>query len=407
MKRLTLLIILITSAFMMSTQSLKAQEEGNSIKPYGNLYVFFGYLDAINYSPSEQKERDRDTFYTINDNSNLGFNFRYSRYSGVFELGISDAENDHKVKVRKAYGIYNFGFGELMIGQSWTPYTQWSHEAANYYRSEGFGALYDDLITQLKLTWKYGLYVDIIKPYVPTKTYYKQEPIQIPSSSSDPTITDYNLVEVERELTTGEPLDNIQSLIPKIAIGYEYNENHIVLGAGAAGNAYRIKKTETVEFTKEWIISYLAYAYSQLGFGDYSVNFSGGFSVNPANFGLKIQSQGNSTYQAGAAAAISNISTGKYEIKDTWNAQAYIEFGWVFLDNYTMHAGYGFSATDYPVDNTDRDYAMEYYLNVKVNVGNLIALTPSVSYRDYMKDMAGMKEGYDIYGGVLATVSFY
>jgi hypothetical protein len=50
---------------------------------------------------------------------------------------------------------------------------------------------------------------------------------------------------------------------------------------------------------------------------------------------------------------------------------------------------------------------MEYYANLKMNIGGLVALTPSVSYRDYKQDMFGKDEGYDLYAGILATVSFY
>jgi hypothetical protein len=382
-----------------------AKAEGNSIKPYGNLYVFFGYNESLRYTSGEEKEKDRDTYYTINDNSNLGFNFTYSRYKGVFELGVSDMENDWDVKLRKAYGIFNFGFGELMIGQSWTPYTRWSHESGNYYRSEGFGALYDNLATQAKITMKFGLYLDIIKPYVATVTYYDN--VDVDNPTSDPAFDEYNLVKVEREITTKQPLENIQSLFPKVALGYEYKSGRFEVGAGLAGNIYKIKETDDVEFNKKWIVSYMAYLYAGIGSGDFGLNISAGYAVNPTNFGLSVQSAGNSSYSGGAAASLWNIATGKYEIKDTWNVQSYAELEWAFSRSSVAHLGYGFSMVDYPMQGTDRDFAMEYYLNVKFNLANLIAVTPSVSYHDFMKDMDGKKEGYDIYAGILSTVSFY
>ncbi|MBN2041634.1 MAG: hypothetical protein JW864_16480 [Spirochaetes bacterium] len=402
--RVFLLFICISLSFAFFIQTANA-EDGDFIKPYGNLYVFFGYVESARYTAGGDEEKDRDTFYTINDNSNIGFNFTYRQYKGVFELGISDMENDWDVKLRKAYGIFNFGFGELMIGQTWTPYTHWSYESANYYRSEGFGALYDNLTTQAKVTMKFGLYIDIIKPYVGTITYYDNQTVDNPTS--DPSFDEYDLVEVEREITTRQPLENIQSLFPKIAVGYDYKSGRINAGLGAAGNIYKIKKTDDVEFNKKWIISYLAYLYSELKFGNFGFNLSGGFSVNPANFGLKVQSAGNSTFAGGAAASVYNIATGKYEIKDTWNIQSYAEFEWAFMKNTVAHLGYGFSLVNYPMQGYKDDYAMEYYLNIKFNLANLIALTPSVSYHDYMKDIDGNKEGSDLYAGILATVSFY
>ena len=247
--------------------------------------------------------------------------------------------------------------------------------------------------------------MDIIKPYVATVTYYDSESVDNPTS--DPTYDEYNLIEVEREITTKQPLDNIQSLFPKLAVGYENKFGKLLAGAGLAGNIYKIKKTDDIEFNKKWIISYLAYLYTELGLGNFGVNLSAGYAVNPTNFGLTVQSNGNSSYYGGAAAAVWNIATGKYEIKDTWNVQSYIEFEWAFMKNTVAHLGYGFSMVDYPMQDSKVDYAMEYYLNIKFNLANLIALTPSVSYHDYMKDVDGKKEGSDIYAGVLATVSFY
>jgi hypothetical protein len=401
--RVLIFFICVSLSFTSFIQSAKA--EGKSIKPYGNLYTFFGYDEQASYTSGEEKEKDRDTYYTINENSNIGFNFTYSKYKGVFELGVSDMENDWEVKLRKAYGIFNFGFGELMIGQSWTPYTRWSHESANYHRSEGFGALYDNLATQMKVTMKFGLYLDIIKPYVATVTYYDNQTVDNPTS--DPTFDEYDLVEVEREITTKQPLENIQSLFPKIALGYEYKSRSFMLGVGLAGNIYKIEKTDDVEFNKRWIISYLAYLYTGVSAGSFGVNLSAGYAVNPANFGLSVQSLGNSSYSGGGAARVWNVATGEYEIKDTWNVQSYLELEWALSRSTVAHLGYGFSMVDYPMEGSEVDYAMAYYLNVKFNLANLIAITPSVSFHDYMKDLDGKKEGYNLYGGVLATVSFY
>ncbi len=404
-----LLIALIFSCFSVIAIPANAQESG--IKPYGNLYVFFGYVQAKTYDEGQKSTVDRDTIYKIDDDSNLGFNFSYQKYNGVFELGISDYEDDRDVKIRKAYGTYSFGPTQLTIGQNWNPYVKWSHEAANYYRSEKFGALFEEPTTQLMITGdiisSIKAYFDIIKPYVPADKFYTEQQVDNPTAASDASNTEYKIIEVEREITTRLPLDNIQSMVPKMAIGCIFKSNDIKAELGAAANAYRIQKTDDVKFNKDWILSYLFYLNSELRYSSFSLNLNAGFAVNPANFGIAVQSAGNSSYHGGAAAAVYNIATAEYEIKDTWNLQGYLEFGYDITNSIIIHVGGGYSVVDYPMENTEQDMGWEAYLNVKFNIGGLIALTPALSYRDYMKDLDEKDEGNDFYGGVLATVSFY
>ena len=402
MKKLCLFTLAMV--FSISTFAVKSAIGADAVRPYGNLYIFFGYAESETFNAAEKNNFDNDILYKINNNSNLGFTFDYKKYSGELELGIDDYENDREVKIRKAYGAYRLDAGELQIGLGWAPYVKWSHEAANYYRSEGFGALYEEPYTQIKFTTGFGLYIDLIRPNIATQKFYTEQEVDNPSDS---TTTEYKLIEVEREVTTGQPLGNIKAMIPKTAIGYEYKSKKIKFGLGAACNAYYIDKTGDIEFDKDWIISYLFYVNSKMNLGGLLINLSAGYAINPANYGLSVQSQGSNTYYPGAAAAIRNIATGKYEIKDTWNVQGYLELGYQISSASTIYAGYGFSLVDYPMENTERDYAMEYYLNAKFNIGGLIALTPAISYHDYMKNLKDKDEGKDIYGGVLATVSFY
>ncbi len=388
--------------------SLRKAEAGpmDHIRPYGNLYLFLGGNYDETYDSGGSKSIDADVIYRIKDDSNLGFNFDYKKYKGVFELGIDDIENDREVKIRKAFGEYKLSFGKLLIGQTWSPYVKWSHESADYFRSEGFGAMYEDPTLQIKLTFS-GFYIDIMKPNVAKRTYTFEQTVNNPTSGSGST-TEFELVNVDRDVTTGQSLSNIKSYIPKFAAGYEYKSKYIDLGVGGAGNVYYLSGSESgVEFNKNWIYSYLAYVNVEAKLRKMTLAMSGGFLVNPANYGVTTQSNGNSTYYGGAAVSIENIATGKFEIKDTWNVQSYVEFGYAITPSIVMHAGYGFSVVRYPNEGSKYDFAMEYYANCKISIGGLIALTPSFSLRDYMKDMDGQKEGMDIQGGILATVSYY
>ncbi|MCP4129847.1 MAG: hypothetical protein GY754_02410 [bacterium] len=407
---LLITVLFLSIAFLSGEGFAQAKKSkkglGGHIKPYGNLYLFFGGNYASTYNSGQTQSIDTDLLYRINDNSNLGFSFTYKKYSGVFELGIDDIDNDRKVKIRKAYGEYKLGFGDLLIGQNWSPYVCGSHESADYYRSEGFGAMYEDPTLQIKVSIG-GFYIDLMKPYIPTREMSLEQAINFPTSGSGSS-NEYKDVKIERDVTTGQPMEYIKFFFPKVALGYEYKSKAFSIAGGIAGNVYYIDNTEDdIQFSKKWIYSYLAYVNTDFKFFGFSAKFSGGFLVNPANFGITVQSAGNTTYTGGAAMALENIATGEWEIKDTWNVQSYLELGYRFTSNTIMHLGYGFSLMKYPADNTEYDLAMEYYGNIKINLGGLIALTPSVAFRDYMKDMSGQSEGFDIYAGILATVSYY
>ncbi len=404
-QRFFLVLLLMIGAVVIFFLPAEAAPSDH-IKPYGNLYLFLGGNYEESYDSGESKSSDADVIYRIKDDSNLGFNFNYSKYKGVFELGIDDVENDRRVRIRKAFGEYKLSFGELMIGQTWSPYVKWSHEAADYFRSKGFGSMYEDPTLQIKLSF-YGFYVDIMKPHVAKRTYTFEQEVNTPTGGTG-SVTEYEMVDIDRDVTTGQSLDRIESYIPKFAAGYEFRSKHFDFGVGGAGNVYYLSSAETgVSFNKSWIYSYLAYFNCEAKYNGFSFAMSSGFLVNPTNYGITVQSVGNNTYTGGAAVAIENIATGKYEIKDTWNIQSYVEFGYAFTGSIVGHAGYGFSLVKYANEGSKYDLAMEYYINCKISLGGLIALTPSFSLRDYMKDMEGQKEGMDIQGGILATVSYY
>jgi hypothetical protein len=402
MKLRSLFTVVFFLAFAVNTY---AQEDNKLIRPYGNLYLFLGLQHEEFYTGGQVKATNSDLYYHIDGNSNLGFVFSYSRYNGVFELGLDDIDNKRKVSVRKAFGEYKVGeTTKLMIGQDWSPYVHFSNETADYYRSKGFGSIYEDPNLQISLS-AFGFYASILKPFVPVNDYISELDATTPTSGT--ISTEYTAITTSREKTTGLSLDYVDSYIPKFAAGYEFKNKMLKLNTGGAANLYFIKNTDNVKFNKNYIYSYLFYVNSSVSMYDFSLTVSGGYLVNPANFGIYVQSAGNSTYTGGAAAALQNIATGKYEIKDTWNAQGFAELEYRFTEKFIAHAGYGYSIVKYPIKGAESDSAMEYYLNCKFIIGGLIALTPSVSIHNYLKDMSGHKEGYDVTSGILATISYF
>jgi len=400
MKKSTSLVLFTVFVISALATGIAEARTRNNVRPYGNLFMFLGYRDRITFDAADEMSHDSDMIYKINENSNFGMNFLYRNYTGTFEFGIEDTDENRRVKIRQAYGTAKLKKGKLTVGQAWNPYVKWSHEYANYFRSDGFGALNDGPSNQIKYSYK-GFYIDIMKPYIPIRTYIDDIPAANPDAS-DPTNDEYIIDYIDRESTTKQKLEDVDSIIPKVAIGYDHNGKTFDWSIGIAGNAYQVKNDNYDEI----IDSYLGYIQFEKKWKRVIMDFSGAFLINPTNYGISVQGEDMGDYTAGAACAVLNIATGRYEVKDTWSTQGYLEFAFLFK-KITMFLGGGFSLIDYGIPNTDQDMAWEAYINFKIPVGNLVALSPSASYRDYMKDMGGNKEGSEILAGILCMVSFY
>ncbi len=418
-----ILLSLCTMLLIAGTAPLAAQEAETydsllkkirktitkTIKPYGNFYFFLGYQQNNEYDAAGTSSADKDLLYSLSRYSNAGFRFMTRDFRGEFELGFGNEGDDWKFAIRKAYGIYKMDFMEIMVGQSWTPYTRWSKETANFYRSDGFGALNDGPNIQLKFLFDFGLYIDIINPHVSSATHTFFDDM-----------TDLEIVNEEKyylrdegfESTTKLPLDSIESYVPKFLVGYNFiyssgRDMRIDINAGVATNFYKIGNNDSTHvFNKKWIGSYLAYLNTHFFFSGFILNINGGYAINPTNFGLSVQGNDNGEYIAGSALSVLNIATGLYEIKDTQNVQAFVELGYRINKTVSLFAGYGFSILIYGVPNSENDLAMEYYASADITYRGVITVSPTLTYRDFMKNMKGTKEGSEICAGLLAAISF-
>ncbi|RLB95517.1 MAG: hypothetical protein DRH76_08005, partial [Deltaproteobacteria bacterium] len=106
------------------------------------------------------EDSDRDTLWDQQGNSRIGATVKFNdEIGGAFEAG--DSWNK-----RKLYGTYNFGAGQLLIGQTYTP------SSANFYSNSvyngdgdllGIGQFYVGRVPMIQLTFG-DLKLAFIKP---------------------------------------------------------------------------------------------------------------------------------------------------------------------------------------------------------------------------------------------------
>lgn len=73
---------------------------------------------------------DEDTLWDLQGNSRLGANVSHGDYGGGFEFAVNDESG---VNTRKLFGTYNFGGGQLLVGQTYSPISSY------FYSNQVFG----------------------------------------------------------------------------------------------------------------------------------------------------------------------------------------------------------------------------------------------------------------------------
>jgi hypothetical protein len=191
-------------------------------------------------------------------NSRIGAKFSEGNLSGQWEMGLT-ASN-----LRLAYGVYKFGGGSLLVGQTYNPWTFFSDQA--YWSDNGnigFGALYDGRQSQVKLTLDSGLYVTFVNPHTGTA------------------------------LVT----DSVQYVqLPKVGIGYDGKAGNTSFGGGFAYQTYK-EKNEAANWDEN-INAFLLYAHAAVNVGMVTIKTNVHYGQNVGTFGLSGRTMGTPTLTA-------------------------------------------------------------------------------------------------------------
>lgn len=172
------------------------------------------------------------------------------------------------VYTRHAYGTYKFDAGTLLIGQTWDPYTVPSEQHLNSDNSSVFyGALYDGRNPQIKFTLNNGLYIDFIRGSATNVGNFSYTD----ASTGGGTFLSSNV----SLLSTSTKQ---QSIIPKIAIGYEGKLGNSTLGVGALGQTFKDNAGVTEN-------AGMLYAHGKFVSGPFDALFNLGISENLFNMG--------------------------------------------------------------------------------------------------------------------------
>ncbi len=272
-------------------------------------------------------------------NSRFGVKFTKGNLYGKFELGIKGANDGNSLYTREFYGTYKFNGGRLLIGQTFTPWTMFTAQAYGVDNgNKGFGALYDSILPQVKLSFG-GFWID----FITTKDGAKLDAADV----------QYNQ-------------------IPKMGIGYDGKVGNSTFGAGFAYNTYK-EQNNNIEFDSS-VDSYLVYGRAAVMVGTVKISSQIHYGQNLGNFGI--------VERPNAFATLDASGTG---VDNTNGWGGFLQVGTPLTQMVAMNVGAGFtrdSQKNSSYEDTDHDQTT-VFVNFPIKIADGFQVVPEFDYFHY------------------------
>ena len=380
MKKLIVLFAVLAMVFAFTAQAMA------DMSAYGSIRFRTYTVDTDKeYAGTATTPFDtRQTTWNMGLLSRVGFKFASGDVGGLWELdtgynsalgsGSTDSNRWRDLRVRHAYGTWNFGAGELLIGQTW-PLADLPITGVNYtgdlMQCVGEMGYQTARPMQLRLTFG-NLKLAFITPYTSTAQIYN--PAGVTAAANDVTI-------------------------PKIEVGYTLKLENIALDFVGGYQTYEERvvatdKTEDIE-------AYLLGVRAKMNFGGLYVGLTAGYTQNATQYGLEYTDNigasalwfGNAmhdaeTYNAGIAIG--------YKISD----MVYVEGGYLMADSENDSNG----ATKY------EDTSFGYYAQCKLTMAPGVFIIPEIIVVDRDDTTWGrtsaLDEGKTTIAGIFWMINF-
>jgi|GEM_PF-5626168 len=292
--------------------------------------------------------------YHMQGNSRFGAKFSHENMFGNVELGISPS----KVCLRHLYGKYTKGDWSFLIGQTNTGFTIYSNQA---YGDDNclirYGLFYDGKNPQFKIAYKKRFYVMFIPPY-------------------------------EKDVTG---LSGLESLIPKINVGYEYSSKkyYYAMSLGANINNYNKDFSQSPYLDKQ-ILSYAVSLTGKYLLDSFEMLAQFSYGSNVGNYGILTITPSEIVYKP---------DDNSFENTET------IAGLFMIGSPDVAYAGIGYLRSCNPTW-TEYDAAMSVFIQKQISLFKNFFIVPEVGMFDGMKDKDGAEQGRKFYGGMKAQANF-
>ena len=326
-------------------------------------------------------DSDAGTVWAQQGNSRIGANVKFNdEIGGRFEMSDGFGK-------RLLYGTYNFGGGELLLGQGYTPTTYFYSNSV--YNGDGdllnIGQFYEGRQPMIQLKFPFGLKVALVSP---TAGDYVQIPATyFPAPADNLLLTD--AVNYDTDVT-----------LPKIELSYGLKTD--VFFVDVFGGYQTFDLESNVAGLKDTDITSTIY-----GIG-------GGANIGPVYFKLGVHKGENlgdfaSLWEQVSVNANATIdpATGKVTDNDAMGYLAVV--GFKLGDAATIEAGYGYEEFDNNSNavGAQADETVQYYVNATINITKGFFIVPEIGMVDRKEAAtAGAEQGDITYFGLKWQINF-
>jgi hypothetical protein len=359
MKKLFILFVAVAMVAAFTVPAM-AEAEWNF---YGSARMSTFYVDD---DPDViGVDGDKGTVWAQQGNSRIGATVKFNdEIGGKFEMSDSFGK-------RQLFGTYNFGAGQLLLGQTYTPTT-------NFYSNSvydgdgdmlGIGQFYEGRQEMIQLKFG-GFKVAFVNPNAGT---YVQ--------AAGPPVVNY-----DTDVT-----------LPKMEFSYDLKTDVFFINAFLGYQTFELDSA--VVGQKDVDIDSTVYG---VGGG---ANFGPMFVKAGVHAGSNLGDFGAYNPLGMDASASITPATGKVEDNDALGYLLVV--GFKAGDAATIEAGYGFMEYDSGIAGSQADEACQYYVNATINITKGFFLVPEIGMIDRKESaVKGAEEGDITYFGLKWQINF-
>jgi hypothetical protein len=334
---------------------------------YGSarMWTYVDDKTGAETAPGSETSDDTDTLWALGPFSRFGATFKSGDVGGKVEMDWRDfgsggtftgsASSLGDARIRHIYGTWNFGSGEMLVGQTW-PITDLP--VAGLQRSGGglqpYGGLGADIarVPQIRFTFG-GLAIGFLTPW-------------IQNSPDDPS-------------STIGVLQDTDTTLPKIEASYRLPLGDHQLAFAGGYQSYDQTYLAAGSETEYSVDSWLAALRGKFNFGAFYLNAIVKYCVNPGPYG------------AWQGTGISgNPGFDGSSLQDYTLYGGALALGFKINDMLTIEGGYGMNKGEWDISGgTFEQDNSAYYVNLPITLAPGVKIVPEFVKFDYGKTEVG------------------
>ncbi|MDL1983598.1 MAG: hypothetical protein LWX54_05320 [Deltaproteobacteria bacterium] len=337
---------------------------------YGSVRMQTFNVNQDENNPSNETGfDDRDSRWELNPVSHIGAKVHKGDIGGCFEYGHQfDYDYHHgghghdssNVTLRKIYGTWDFGVGELTVGKTYTPIHFVTNQVYdNDYGLRGFGGFY--VYAPMIQVEMEGFKLALIKPGL-----------------SDPHAIGFS---------------DFDTTFPKVEASYTLAMDTFSLKA--FGGWIAVEAVDAAD--REYDVTCYLYG------------VSGVVNVGPVTLKAMIwEGQNVDIYGLSYTQEVDfEPDMGTNDIRDNNGYGGVASIGVKINDVIGVEAGYGYvTGEDDPVGKNHKDEAWAVYLQAPITLAQGVMVVPEIGHYDYEEDGGNADQGYESYFGAKWQISF-